>query len=311
MLAASTTLAGSSIAGTQEYAAPEQMGKLPGVAVGPSSDVYGFARTCCYALFQTPQPLPRHWRSVPPDLAELLETCLEERPEQRPQDFGAVLARLAPAAAPPRPAPQAPAPRVEAPAEGDPALAPRRQELALLAQQVSGCTRCASLCRTRTQTVFGAGPLNADVLFVGEAPGAEEDRNGQPFLGPSGQLFNELLAEVGLERARTYITNLLKCYPGGRKASPAEIGNCREYLARQIELVRPRSIVALGTPAAQGLLGTAESIGRLRGRLHDYRGIPVLCTYHPAYLLPGRSPSSRRDVINDLRLLLGRIRRPG
>jgi uracil-DNA glycosylase family 4 len=308
MLATSTTLVGSSIAGTLDYAAPEQMGKLAGVPVSPSSDVYGFARTCCYALFQTPQPLMRHWRSVPGELAELLERCLEELPEQRPQDFAAVLAQLAPPEAPKAPAPVAPA---LAPVnEGDPATAARRQELTVLAQQVSGCQRCATLCRTRSKTVFGVGPLNPDIMFIGEAPGADEDRTGEPFMGAAGGVFNELLATVGLQRPQVFITNLLKCRPpGNRKPEPAEVGNCREYLTKQIEIVRPRSLVALGASAGQGLLGTSEFIGRLRGRLHDYRGLPVLCTYHPAFLLPGRSPDKKKDVIGDLQMLLRRLGR--
>jgi len=145
-------------------------------------------------------------------------------------------------------------------------------------------------------------------MFVGEAPGADEDRSGEPFVGAAGQGFNALLAEAGLSRAQVYVTNLLKCRPpGNRKPEPAEAQNCREYLLQEIELVRPRSIVALGASAAQGLLGTAESIGRLRGRLHDFRGTPVLCTYHPAFLLPGRSPEKKPDVLQDLQLLLRRL----
>jgi DNA polymerase len=312
MLATSTSLAGSSIAGTLDYAAPEQMGKLSGVSVGPMSDVFGFARTCCYALFGTPQPLMRHWRSLPPDLAELLESCLEEKPDLRPQEFGRILSvldRLAGAAAPqPQPAAAVPAPLPPvAPAPGSEA---RRQELTVLAQKVAGCTRCTSLVRSRTRTVYGVGPLDAEICFLGEAPGADEDRSGQPFVGAGGQLLNSLLREVNLERSSVYITNLIKCRPpGNRKPEPAEAQNCREHLLRELETVRPRSIVCLGASAAQGLLGTTEHIGRLRGRLHDYRGLPVLCTYHPAFLLPGRSPEKRSDVIADLRLLLRRLGR--
>src|SRR5262249_24306554 len=145
----------------------------------------------------------------------------------------------------------------------------RGQELALLEQKVSGCTRCPTLARTRSRTVFGVGPLDPPVLFVGEAPGADEDRTGEPFVGASGQLFHSLLKEVGLDRDQVYLANLLKCRPpGNRKPEPAEVSNCRGYLTKQIELVRPRGICALGASAAQGLLGTTESIGRLRGRIH-------------------------------------------
>jgi uracil-DNA glycosylase family 4 len=316
LMASTATLAGSSIAGTLEYAAPEQMGKLPGASVGPASDVYGFARTCCYALFQTPQPLLRHWRMVPEALAELLESCLEERPEQRPQDFGAVLRRLA-ALAPARgrPAVSLPVAPAAAPAVSRTPVAEmteeqRRQELEALAGQVAGCTRCPSLARSRSRTVFGVGPLDPDICFVGEAPGADEDRAGEPFVGAGGQVLNELLREVGLRRDEVYIVNLLKCRPpGNRTPQPGELANCRDYLDRQIDLVRPRSLCALGGSAAQALLGTTGPLGHRRGRLHDYRGTPVLCTYHPAFLLPGRSPERRRDVVEDLKMLMRRLGR--
>jgi DNA polymerase len=311
MLATSTTLAGTSIAGTLDYAAPEQMGKLSGASVGPYSDVFGFARTCCYALFGTPQPLMRHWRSLPHEFAELLESCLEEKPEQRPQEFNQVLGVLArlgsPAASPVAVASPVSTPTVR-PVSAD--ADSQRRELTVLSQQVSGCTRCSALARSRTQAVFGSGPMNPEIFFVGEFPGADEDRTGQPFVGSGGQMFNRLLTEIGFDRSTVYVTNLIKCRPpGNRKPEAHEIQNCREHLLRQIEVVRPRSIVCLGTAAAQGLLGTTEFIGRLRGRLHDFRGVPVLCTYHPAFLLPGRSPEKKSDVIADLRLLLRKLGR--
>jgi DNA polymerase len=322
MLASTQTVIGSSIAGTLEYAAPEQMGKLPGVAVGPASDVYGFARTCCYALFQTPQPLLRHWRSVPESLAELLETCLEERPENRPPGFKEVLARLSP------PPPPAPKPRPVSlpvqPKQGDAAPlalstkpvaemteAERREELAALAKRVAGCHRCTNLASTRSRTVFGEGPLDPAICFLGEAPGADEDRLGEPFVGAAGQVLNGLLRDLGLKREEVYLTNMLKCRPpGNRTPLPAEIGNCREYLDRQLELIRPKAICTVGGCASQNLLGSTETIGRLRGRLHDYRGMHVLCTYHPAFLLAGRSPEKRPDVLRDIVLLLRRLGLP-
>src|SRR5262249_28280472 len=187
MRATTHTLSGSSIAGTLDYAAPEQMGKLPGATVRPCSDIYGFARTCCYALFQTPQPLLRHWRSIPAQLAELLESCLEDQPAQRPQDFRTVLEKLA--ALSPKPAksvsaptpPPSPAPvqlPVVADQGGSSSTKPvaemtrqeREQELASLALRVSSCTRCSQLARSRTQTVFGEGPLDPELCLIGEAP---------------------------------------------------------------------------------------------------------------------------------------------
>jgi DNA polymerase len=320
MLATSTTLTGRSIAGTLEYAAPEQMGKLPGVSVGPTSDVFGFARTCCYALFQTPQPLLRYWRSVPAELAELLETCLEEKPEQRPRDFQMVLNRLDALGAPSassRPAISLPvasppvAGTVGATSVANMTVEQRRQELALLAKQVSACMRCSALVSSRTQTVFGVGPLDPEICFLGEAPGADEDRTGEPFIGAAGQVFNDLLRAVGLRREDVYIANMLKCRPpGNRTPFPAEINNCRSFLDRQLELIRPKYICALGGCASQNLLNSPLTIGKLRGRFHDYKGIVVLCTYHPAFLLPGRSPEKKREVIDDLKLLLRRMGHP-
>ncbi len=324
--ATSATLVGSSIAGTLDYAAPEQMGKLPGTPVRPCSDIYGFARTCCYALFQTPQPLLRHWRSIPGGLAELLEACLEDNPAQRPQDFATVLShldRLTPGAAPRATVPASPppaAPKVPLPtlSVGTPlqksvsemTLEERQQALDELAAQVSGCTRCSWLVRSRTQTVFGTGPLDPEICFIGEAPGADEDRLGTPFVGAAGQMLDSIMHSLGISREEVYICNLIKCRPpGNRTPQTNEVTNCREFLERQLELVRPRYLVALGGCASQNLLGTTEFIGRLRGRLHDYKGIPVLCTYHPAFLLPTRSPERKKDVISDLKLLLRRMGR--
>jgi DNA polymerase len=176
--------------------------------------------------------------------------------------------------------------------------------------QVVRCTKCPALCRSRTQTVFGVGPVDPPVMFVGEAPGADEDRTGEPFMGSSGQLFNGMLNEIGLRREEVYIANLLKCRPpGNRPPQPDEANNCRDYLERQIDLIRPKVICAMGTWASQNLLRTTETIGRLRGQFRIYRNIPVLCTYHPAFLLPGRSPHKRGEVVGDLRLLLRRIGR--
>jgi uracil-DNA glycosylase family 4 len=183
--------------------------------------------------------------------------------------------------------------------------------LEALARRVAGCTRCAVLVNSRTHTVFGAGPLNPDILFLGEAPGADEDRIGEPFIGAAGEVLNNLLHVAGIRRVEVYITNLLKCrHPGNRTPLPGEIGNCREYLDRQIALIRPKYICTLGGCASQNLLGSTQTIGKLRGRFHDYKGIPVLCTYHPAFLLPGRSPEKKRDVWEDMKLLLRRMGKP-
>ncbi len=184
----------------------------------------------------------------------------------------------------------------------------RRQELAVLAEAVSKCTRCSELACTRTQTVFGVGKLDAEICFVGEAPGADEDAQGEPFVGAAGQLLNRIITACGLKREEVYICNILKCRPpGNRLPLPDEAAHCREYLERQLELVQPKFICALGACAAQNLLGTKLSIGRLRGQFQQYRGIPVLCTYHPAYLL--RSPDKKREVWEDMKKLLQRMGR--
>jgi DNA polymerase len=186
----------------------------------------------------------------------------------------------------------------------------RRRELAVLAERVAGCTRCSELVVSRSQTVFGVGPVDAELCFIGEAPGATEDQRGEPFVGEAGQLLNRILAACGLKREEVYIANICKCRPpGNRLPTAAEAGNCREYLDHQLELVRPKFICALGACAAQNLLSTTQGIGKLRGRFHDYKGTPVLCTYHPAFLLPGRSPHKKKDVWEDMKLLLERMGR--
>ena len=151
---------------------------------------------------------------------------------------------------------------------------------------VSGCTRCA-LHQTRTQTVFGVGDENADWMLIGEAPGAEEDRLGDPFVGQAGKLLDNMLAAIGLSRrANVYIANVLKCRPpGNRNPTPEEVAQCSPHLLQQIELIKPKLIVAMGRFAAQTLLETSASISSLRGRLHKYAGVPLIVTYHPAYLL--------------------------
>ncbi len=167
---------------------------------------------------------------------------------------------------------------------------------------VAGCRRCG-LWEGRTQTVFGVGARDADWMVVGEAPGAEEDRQGEPFVGAAGQLLNQMLRAVGLARERVFIANTLKCRPPGNRDPHAdELAACRPYLERQIELVRPRLLLVVGRIAAQTLLVSDLPIGRLRGQVHASPGlgIPVVATYHPAYLL--RSPDQKRRAWQDLLL---------
>ena len=172
-----------------------------------------------------------------------------------------------------------------------------------LAQSVAGCTRCP-LCHSRTQTVFGVGRRDADILVVGEAPGAEEDRQGEPFVGRAGQLLDNMLRALGYSRERVFIANMLKCRPPrNRDPGAEEVEACRPYLARQIELVRPSVILALGRIAAQNLLGSDRPLRTLRQQVHtlQQRAIPVVVSYHPAYLL--RTPQDKAKAWDDLKRL--------
>jgi DNA polymerase len=178
-----------------------------------------------------------------------------------------------------------------------------------LREEVAACTRCA-LCGSRTQTVFGVGNRQARLLVIGEAPGAEEDRRGEPFVGRAGQLLNSMLRAIGCAREQVYIANVLKCRPpGNRDPSPTEVAACLPYLQRQIELLSPKLILVVGRIAAQNLLATEIPIARLRGTLHRFgpAGIPVVVTYHPAYLL--RSPGEKRRAWIDLKLARLQLRR--
>ena len=182
--------------------------------------------------------------------------------------------------------------------DNPPPMAPR-DPWALLAAEVKDCRLC-SLHQTRTRTVFGAGARAARWFFVGEAPGADEDREGEPFVGRAGQLLGAMLKALSLVREEVYIANVLKCRPpGNRDPAAEEVQHCMPYLQRQIALVEPKVVVALGRVAAQSLLGTAAPLGSLRGMVHRYLGIPLVVTYHPAYLL--RSPADKRHAWDDLK----------
>jgi uracil-DNA glycosylase len=179
------------------------------------------------------------------------------------------------------------------------AAAPDAQWQALRAE-VARCTRCA-LAATRTQGVLGVGPPRADWLVIGEAPGAEEDRRGEPFVGAAGQLLDAMLKAIGLDRrSNVYIANILKSRPpGNRDPKPEEVAACLPYLRRQIALVQPKIMLAVGRIAAQNLLGTEAPLGRLRGQVHRFGDTPLVVTYHPAYLL--RTPADKRKAWEDLK----------
>jgi uracil-DNA glycosylase len=181
--------------------------------------------------------------------------------------------------------------------------AQRPGALQVIRDEVKSCVRCNELATTRTQTVFGVGDPNAQLCFVGEAPGADEDAKGEPFVGRAGQLLTKIIEACKLTREEVFIANVLKCRPpSNRTPEPTEVVNCRGYLDRQLEIIRPEVIVCLGAVAAKCLLNTEVSIGKLRGRWHDYRGLKVYCTYHPAYLL--RNPNAKKDVWEDMKVVM-------
>ena len=181
-------------------------------------------------------------------------------------------------------------------------LADRIAGLAALAERVKSCTRCQELASTRTQTVFGVGNPEAKIVFVGEAPGADEDAQGEPFVGRAGQLLNDIIKACRIRREDLYICNVLRCRPpGNRLPAPDEAANCREFLDGQLAHVNPEYIVCWGACAAQNLLGSTETIGKLRRQFFTYGRAKVLCTYHPAYLM--RNPAAKKDVWEDMKML--------
>lgn len=199
-----------------------------------------------------------------------------------------------------------PAPAPSTPAEPCRAAEIGRLDWDELEFRVAKCKACA-LHETRTQTVFGVGDRGARWLFIGEAPGEQEDLQGEPFVGRAGQLLNEMLRAIGLSRQAVYIANVLKCRPPrNRDPAPAEAEACEPFLQRQVALIAPDIIVAVGRVAAQNLLKTATPIGKLRGAVHRYQGIPLVVTYHPAYLL--RSPGEKRRAWDDLQLAVKTFR---
>ena len=188
-------------------------------------------------------------------------------------------------------------------AKAVPAKATSADTLEIIRAEVAACTACEELACTRKQTVFGVGNPHARLCFLGEAPGADEDTQGEPFVGRAGQLLTKIIEACTLSREEVYILNVLKCRPpGNRNPLPHEVANCRGFLDRQLALIQPEYICCLGTIAAQTLLETDTPIGRLRGKFVDYKGIPVMCTYHPAYLL--RNPSAKKEVWEDMKILL-------
>jgi DNA polymerase len=233
-----------------------------------------------------------------------------------------------PAPPPPKPFETKPpvAQAVLLPAPGDPMPAPvlpalsseaKAAAFADLRQRALACVKCPHLASSRKSVVFGVGDINAQLMFIGEAPGADEDQQGEPFVGKAGQLLTKIIQTMGLSRQTVYIGNILKCRPdtpgqsaGNRKPTPEEMQTCIPYLHEQIDLIRPKVIVALGATAVEGLLGKTIGITKLRGQWRTYRGTPLMPTYHPAYLLRNQALSEKRRVWEDMLQVMEKLGMP-
>ena len=238
-----------------------------------------------------PRQLAEHLRFY----AETGVTGISRDPRWRRRD-----SRPQAGAAPPDDAPGVPVPLVRSAAE----------VLEDIREDIGACTRCKLHAMGRTQIVFGAGSASAEIMFVGEAPGADEDARGVPFVGRAGQLLTKMIEAMGLRREDVYIANVLKCRPpDNRNPEPDEIQTCQPFLFRQIASIQPKVVVALGAFAARTLLDTTEPISKLRGRVFDFRGAKLVPTFHPSFLL--RSPGYKRDAWADLKTALGVLGRQG
>ena len=201
-----------------------------------------------------------------------------------------------------RPADTSPAAAAADEARPLPVFASAAEALVGVRTEIGDCTRCKLHAQGRRQIVFGVGSPEADLMFVGEAPGADEDIQGIPFVGRAGQLLTKIIEAIGLKREDVYIANVIKCRPpGNRNPEQDEVETCEPFLFQQIDIIRPKVIVALGTFAARTLLRTLDPISRLRGRVYEYRGAKLIPTFHPAYLL--RNPASKREVWEDMKVV--------
>lgn len=261
------------------------------------------------------RPVPRSPRAVKQRLESLADAGVLDLPRVKPgtlSDDGEDL----PADAAKVDATPVPAPAAVTVAQRDtpqaircdrpPTSVGRLAVLDVLREEVAACRACAHLAAARTNTVFGTGSPTARLCFLGEAPGADEDASGQPFVGRAGQMLTRIIEACTLTREQVYILNVLKCRPPeNRRPEPAEVANCRGFFERQLEAIDPEFICCLGTSAAQSLLRTDETIGKLRGRWFEHGSATVICTYHPSYLL--RNPAAKRDVWDDMLRLMARM----
>ncbi|PYK75276.1 MAG: uracil-DNA glycosylase [Verrucomicrobia bacterium] len=255
-----------------------------------------------------------------PALSLVLEALekIRDSQEKPPRVSRAILNRLFEQAASPA-AGEAGVHAAPKPAEGGSSarktdIAAKAAALAQVRERVCVCMKCPHLANTRTQTVFGVGNPDAELMFVGEAPGADEDARGEPFVGRAGQLLTRIIETMGLSRDEVYIANILKCRPdmpksasGNRPPTPEEMSTCIGYLIEQIEIIQPRVVVALGATAVEGLLGARGVMRELRGKWHSYHDTPLMITYHPSYLLRNQSPGEKRKVWEDMMAVLEKI----
>lgn len=268
----------------------------------------------------------RHVTVSPETLRTLAQPVPRPTPLQpvapRPSAFApAPMPKPAPASGVP-PAPEAPA-LFALPGEAPPPTAPpldpaaKTAAFAELRTRTLACVKCPNLASSRKTVVFGVGNIDSPLMFVGEAPGADEDEQGEPFVGKAGQLLTKIIQAMGLQRGDVYIGNILKCRPdtpgqtaGNRKPTPDEMATCIPYLHEQIDLIRPKVLVALGATAVEGLLGKTIGITKLRGTWKTYRNIPLMPTYHPAYLLRNQAMSEKRRVWEDMLQVMEKLQLP-
>jgi DNA polymerase len=247
-------------------------------------------------------------------LVQIRESGTEKKPRASRESLAHLIAARPSKQAAPQPAPSAAVPILPASKNTDPDKVAR---FAALRERVLVCEKCTHLVKSRTQVVFGVGNIDAELMFVGEAPGADEDEQGEPFVGKAGQLLTKIIAAMGFAREEVYIGNVLKCRPdmppgesGNRKPRADEMATCLPYLVEQIKIIRPRVMVALGATAMEGLTGATDAMSRLRGRWHEFEGIPLMATYHPAYLLRNQSLAEKRKVWEDMLLVLEKLGSP-
>lgn len=268
----------------------------------------------------------RHVAVAPETLRALTAPVARPVPTAAPVNPARPAATIpAPVASPPRPAPVIPMPKPVTPIAKPQPVGPnfvsinpdKAAAFASLRERVMVCVQCPHLAVSRKTIVFGVGNIDSPLMFVGEAPGADEDELGEPFVGKAGQLLTKIIETMALKRGDVYIANILKCRPdtpgqafGNRKPTPDEMATCLPYLHEQIDLIKPKVLVALGATAVEGLLGKTVGITKLRGNWQTYRGIPLMPTYHPAYLLRNQALSEKRRVWEDMLQVMEKLELP-